>query len=69
MCKIGLKVRIKITYLTSTRWDKTDNLNGHIVRAKGKLETYWLKVIKQTVKGTYYGAKGKSETYWLKVIK
>ena len=40
MSKFGLKVRIKITYLTSTRWDKTDNLNGHIVRAKGNLETY-----------------------------
>ena len=40
MSKIGLKVRIKITYLTSTRGDKTGNLSGHIVRAKGNLETY-----------------------------
>ena len=40
MSKIGLKVRIKITYLTSTRGDKTDNFNGPIVRAKGNLETY-----------------------------
>ena len=40
MSKFGLKVRIKITYLTSTRRDETGNVNGHIVRAKGNLETY-----------------------------
>ena len=49
MCKIGLKVRIKITYLTSTRRDKT---------GKGKLVTSQIgSITKNPLRATHIEQK------------